>query len=244
MKPASSSHAIIDTPATEAHPTSSVIQLNALNKVYQTGDLKVEALKSVSLQVQQNEFVAVMGSSGSGKSTMMNILGCLDKPSGGEYWLNGRNVAALDDAELASIRNHDIGFVFQTFHLLPRLSALQNVALPLRYADVERREAAAKAKAMLEKVGLGQRVNHLPHELSGGQRQRVAVARALINNPKIILADEPTGNLDSKTSLEIMSLLQELHRQGQTIVLITHEAEIAEFAQRLLIMRDGELLNE
>ncbi|NHO86165.1 ABC transporter ATP-binding protein [Pseudoteredinibacter isoporae] len=234
----------MDTPATEAHPTSSVIQLNALNKVYQTGDLKVEALKSVSLQVQQNEFVAVMGSSGSGKSTMMNILGCLDKPSGGEYWLNGRNVAALDDAELASIRNHDIGFVFQTFHLLPRLSALQNVALPLRYADVERREAAAKAKAMLEKVGLGQRVNHLPHELSGGQRQRVAVARALINNPKIILADEPTGNLDSKTSLEIMSLLQELHRQGQTIVLITHEAEIAEFAQRLLIMRDGELLNE
>lgn len=239
MKPALSASAVIET-----QTAPGVIQLKSLSKVYQTGELRVEALKSVSLQVQENEFVAVMGSSGSGKSTMMNILGCLDKPSGGEYWLNGRNVAALADDELASIRNLDIGFVFQTFHLLPRLSALQNVALPLRYADVDRAEAAARARVMLEQVGLGDRVNHLPHELSGGQRQRVAVARALINKPKIILADEPTGNLDSKTSLEIMSLLQELHHQGQTIVLITHEAEIAEFAQRLLIMRDGELVNE
>ncbi|GAA6151009.1 ABC transporter ATP-binding protein [Pseudoteredinibacter isoporae] len=238
MKAASRAYAAVET-----QNAPCVIELNALNKIYQTGDLKVEALKSISLQVHQNEFVAVMGSSGSGKSTMMNILGCLDKPSGGEYCLNGRNVAALDDAELASIRNRDIGFVFQTFHLLPRLSALQNVALPLRYADVERSEAAAKARAMLEQVGLGDRVNHLPHELSGGQRQRVAVARALINNPKIILADEPTGNLDSKTSLEIMGLLKKLHEQGQTIVLITHEADIAEFAQRLLIMRDGELVD-
>nr|WP_299775509.1 ABC transporter ATP-binding protein [uncultured Pseudoteredinibacter sp.] len=217
------------------------MELQQLNKTYQSGDLRVEAIKSISLQIRENEFVAIMGSSGSGKSTLMNILGCLDKPSAGSYLLNNRNVSELEDKELAAIRNREIGFVFQTFHLLPRLSALQNVMLPLRYADVERAEASARAKEMLQTVGLADRVDHLPYELSGGQRQRVAIARALINKPKIIFADEPTGNLDSKTSLEIMALLQDLHKQGQTIVLITHEAEIAEFSQRLLLMKDGEL---
>ncbi|MCV6621972.1 MAG: ABC transporter ATP-binding protein [Cellvibrionaceae bacterium] len=234
-------------PAIKAHPyvgsetAPCVIELQKLNKTYQSGDLRVEAIKSISLQIRENEFVAIMGSSGSGKSTLMNILGCLDKPSAGSYLLNNRNVSELEDKELAAIRNREIGFVFQTFHLLPRLSALQNVMLPLRYADVDRAEASARAKEMLQTVGLADRVDHLPYELSGGQRQRVAIARALINKPKIIFADEPTGNLDSKTSLEIMALLQDLHKQGQTIVLITHEAEIAEFSQRLLLMKDGEL---
>jgi len=234
-------------PAIKAHPhvgseaAPCVIELQKLNKTYQSGDLRVEAIKSISLQIRENEFVAIMGSSGSGKSTLMNILGCLDKPSAGSYLLNNRNVSELEDKELAAIRNREIGFVFQTFHLLPRLSALQNVMLPLRYADVERAEASARAIEMLQTVGLADRVDHLPYELSGGQRQRVAIARALINKPKIIFADEPTGNLDSKTSLEIMALLQDLHKQGQTIVLITHEAEIAEFSQRLLLMKDGEL---
>ncbi|WP_299977702.1 ABC transporter ATP-binding protein [uncultured Pseudoteredinibacter sp.] len=235
------------TSAIKAHPHVSreaapcVIELQQLNKTYQSGDLRVEAIKSISLQIRENEFVAIMGSSGSGKSTLMNILGCLDKPSAGSYFLNNRDVSELEDKELAAIRNREIGFVFQTFHLLPRLSALQNVMLPLRYADVERAEASTRAKEMLQTVGLADRVDHLPYELSGGQRQRVAIARALINKPKIIFADEPTGNLDSKTSLEIMALLQDLHEQGQTIVLITHEAEIAEFSQRLLLMKDGEL---
>lgn len=225
-------------------PSIDVIQLKNLSKIFHTGGLELIALNSISLNIKSNEFVAVMGSSGSGKSTMMNILGCLDKPSSGEYRLNGRLVSDMEDAELARIRNQDVGFIFQTFHLLPRLSALHNVMLPLRYADVERDQAKRQAEDMLRKVGLADRMHHLPFELSGGQRQRVAIARALINKPKIIFADEPTGNLDSKTSLEIMALLQELHQQGQTIVLITHEAEIAEFAQRLLIMRDGELVDE
>lgn len=227
-----------------SEPSTNVIQLKNLSKVFHTGGLELRALNSISLTIKNNEFVAVMGSSGSGKSTMMNILGCLDKPSSGEYLLNGRKVSSMGDAELARIRNQDVGFIFQTFHLLPRLSALQNVMLPLRYADVERDQANVFAKKMLARVGLAQRMHHLPFELSGGQRQRVAIARALINKPKIIFADEPTGNLDSKTSLEIMALLQELHEQGQTIVLITHEPEIAEFAQRLLIMRDGVLADE
>ncbi|WP_363323549.1 ABC transporter ATP-binding protein [uncultured Pseudoteredinibacter sp.] len=241
MKPAIKAHPHVGSEYVDNETAPCVIELQQLNKTYQSGDLRVEAIKSISLQIRENEFVAIMGSSGSGKSTLMNILGCLDKPSAGSYLLNNRNVSELEDKELAAIRNREIGFVFQTFHLLPRLSALQNVMLPLRYADVERAEASARAKEMLQTVGLADRVDHLPYELSGGQRQRVAIARALINKPKIIFADEPTGNLDSKTSLEIMALLQDLHKQGQTIVLITHEAEIAEFSQRLLLMKDGEL---
>ena len=199
----------------------------------------VEALKTVSLDIAKNEYVALMGPSGSGKSTLMNLLGCLDSPTSGEYWLNGTEVSTMDDSELAEVRNKEIGFVFQTFNLMPRLSALENVALPLVYAGVGREERLAKARKVLESVGLGDRVNHKPNELSGGQRQRVAVARALVNNPAIILADEPTGNLDSKTSYEIMGLFEQIHKAGNTVILVTHEQDIALHAHRVVRLRDG-----
>ena len=219
--------------------SSPIIQLDRTARVYRTGDVDVHAVRSVSLNIQRGEFVAIMGSSGSGKSTLMNIIGCLDTPTSGEYFLNGPNVAQLSDSELAAIRNKEIGFVFQTFNLLPRLTALQNVALPLVYAGIPEAERLKKAKEVLEQVGLGDRIKHRPNELSGGQRQRVAVARALVNHPSIILADEPTGNLDSKTSEEIMQLLDIIHQAGNTIVLVTHEEDIALHAKRVVRMRDG-----
>lgn len=203
------------------------------------GSEKIEALKDVSLDIQKNEYVALMGPSGSGKSTLMNLLGCLDSPTSGEYWLNGTEVSTMDDGELAEVRNKDIGFVFQTFNLLPRLSALENVALPLVYAGTGREARLEKARKVLESVGLGDRVYHKPNELSGGQRQRVAVARALVNDPAIILADEPTGNLDTKTSYEIMSLFEEIHAAGNTVIVVTHENDIARHARRIVRMRDG-----
>ena len=216
-----------------------LISIKSLNKTYIMGAEKVEALKTVSLDIAKNEYVALMGPSGSGKSTLMNLLGCLDSPTTGEYWLNGTEVSTMDDGELAEVRNRQIGFVFQTFNLMPRLSALENVALPLVYAGVGREERLAKARKVLESVGLGDRVMHKPNELSGGQRQRVAVARALVNDPAIILADEPTGNLDSKTSYEIMGLFEQIHRAGNTVILVTHEHDIALHAHRVVRMRDG-----
>ena len=199
----------------------------------------VEALKDVSIDIQKNEYVALMGPSGSGKSTLMNLIGCLDSPTRGEYWLNGKEVSTMEDSELAEVRNREIGFVFQTFNLLPRLSALENVALPLVYAGVNREDRLDKARKTLESVGLGDRVTHKPNELSGGQRQRVAVARALVNDPAIILADEPTGNLDTKNSYEIMGLFEEIHRAGNTVILVTHEQDIAMHAHRIIRLRDG-----
>ena len=203
------------------------------------GTEKVEALKTVSLDIAKNEYVALMGPSGSGKSTLMNLLGCLDSPTRGEYWLNGTEVSTMDDSELAEVRNKEIGFVFQTFNLMPRLSALENVALPLVYAGIGKEERLEKARKVLESVGLGDRVMHKPNELSGGQRQRVAVARALVNDPAIILADEPTGNLDSKTSYEIMGLFELIHKAGNTVILVTHEQDIAMHAHRIVRLRDG-----
>ncbi len=203
------------------------------------GETEVKALQSVSLDIFKNEYVALMGPSGSGKSTLMNVLGCLDTPTSGEYFLNGTNVSSMTDAELAEVRNKEIGFVFQTFNLLPRLSALENVALPLVYAGVSKNARLEKAKEMLVAVGLGDRMDHNPNELSGGQRQRVAIARAMVNDPSIILADEPTGNLDSKTSYEIMVLFEKIHKQGNTIILVTHEPDIADHAHRIVRMRDG-----
>ncbi len=199
----------------------------------------VEALKDVTLNIEKNEYVALMGPSGSGKSTLMNLLGCLDSPTRGEYWLNGTEVSTMDDGELAEVRNKEIGFVFQTFNLMPRLSALENVALPLVYAGIGREERLEKARKTLESVGLGDRVTHKPNELSGGQRQRVAVARALVNDPAIILADEPTGNLDTKTSYEIMGLFEQIHKAGNTVILVTHEQDIAMHAHRIVRLRDG-----
>jgi putative ABC transport system ATP-binding protein len=216
-----------------------LISIKHLNKTYIMGAEKVEALKDVSLNIEKNEYVALMGPSGSGKSTLMNLLGCLDSPSRGEYWLNGIEVSTMHDGELAEVRNKQIGFVFQTFNLLPRLSALENVALPLVYAGFSREERLEKAKKVLESVGLGDRMYHKPNELSGGQRQRVAVARALVNDPAIILADEPTGNLDTKTSYEIMTLFEEIHQAGNTVILVTHEQDIALHAQRIVRLRDG-----
>jgi putative ABC transport system ATP-binding protein len=199
----------------------------------------IDALKSITLTINRNEYVALMGPSGSGKSTLMNILGCLDTPSSGTYILNGNDVSHLSDSELAAIRNKEIGFVFQTFNLLPRSTALDNVALPLVYSGIGRRDRLDRARQTLESVGLGNRVDHRPNELSGGQRQRVAIARALVNNPAIILADEPTGNLDTKTSLEIMGLFEQIHAKGNTIVLVTHEEDIARHAHRIVRLRDG-----
>jgi len=216
-----------------------LISIQHLNKTYIMGAEIVEALKDVSITIEKNEYVALMGPSGSGKSTLMNLLGCLDSPTNGKYWLNGIEVSTMDDGELAEVRNKQIGFVFQTFNLLPRLSALENVALPLVYAGFSKDERLAKARKTLESVGLGDRVLHKPNELSGGQRQRVAVARALVNDPAIILADEPTGNLDTKTSHEIMALFEQIHRAGNTVILVTHEADIALHAHRIVRLRDG-----
>jgi putative ABC transport system ATP-binding protein len=216
-----------------------VIRIENLTRFYTIGEETVRALNGINLTIEKNEYVALMGPSGSGKSTLMNIIGCLDTPTSGEYFLNGPNVAQLSDSELASIRNKEIGFVFQTFNLLPRLTALQNVALPLVYAGIPEAERLKKAKEVLEQVGLGNRMTHKPNELSGGQRQRVAVARALVNHPSIILADEPTGNLDTKTSEEIMQLFDIIHQAGNTIVLVTHEEDIALRAKRVVRMRDG-----
>jgi putative ABC transport system ATP-binding protein len=228
-----------------SHP---IIRTLGLKKNYELGAETVHALRGVDLIVQRNEYIAIMGPSGSGKSTFMNLIGCLDTPTSGEYWLNDQPVADRTDDELARIRNREIGFVFQTFNLLPRATALHNVELPLIYGGVPAKERRPRAEEMLRKVGLGDRMNHRPAELSGGQRQRVAVARALINNPSILLADEPTGNLDSQTGNEIMALFQELHDNGQTIVLVTHEHDIAEHAERVVTLRDGvissDVLNE
>lgn len=216
-----------------------MILMNQIVKIYDLGKVKVEALKGIDLQVKRNEYVAIMGPSGSGKSTLMNIIGCLDVPTSGKYILNNRDVSSLSDDELAVIRNKEIGFVFQTFNLLPRADALHNVELPLIYAGVGKVERRKRAMEVLEKVGLGDRMHHKPNELSGGQRQRVAIARALITNPSIILADEPTGNLDSKTGMEIMELFDQLHDQGHTIVLVTHEEFIARHARRIIHLKDG-----
>ncbi|MCO6477783.1 MAG: ABC transporter ATP-binding protein [Phaeodactylibacter sp.] len=218
---------------------STIISVKELTKTYIMGTTKVHALRGITLDIQRNEFVALMGPSGSGKSTLMNLLGCLDTPSSGDYWLNGTNVSTMDDSELAEVRNKEIGFVFQTFNLLPRLTALENVALPLVYAGISKAARRDKAMQVLDAVGLGDRVEHKPNELSGGQRQRVAIARALVNDPSIILADEPTGNLDTKTSIEIMGILENIHRQGNTVILVTHEPDIAEHAHRAVRLRDG-----
>jgi putative ABC transport system ATP-binding protein len=216
-----------------------LIQLENISKVYDIGAVRVEALRSVNLSIAKNEYVAIMGPSGSGKSTMMNILGCLDTPSSGMYRLNNNSVSEMDDDQLAEIRNREIGFVFQTFNLLPRANALHNVELPLIYNGSPAQQRKKMALEALEKVGLADRVHHKPNELSGGQRQRVAIARALVNNPSIILADEPTGNLDSKTGDEIMEILERLHEQGNTIILVTHEEYIAEHSNRIIRLRDG-----
>lgn len=216
-----------------------LIIIKDIGRKYVIGAEVIHALKSVTLNINKGEFVALMGPSGSGKSTLMNILGCLDTPTKGDYILNGIHVSEMTDNELAEVRNKEIGFVFQTFNLLPRSSSLDNVALPLVYAGVGREERENRARKTLENVGLGNRVGHKPNELSGGQRQRVAVARALINNPSIILADEPTGNLDTKTSVEIMGLLEDIHSKGNTIILVTHEEDIAQHAHRIVRMRDG-----
>ena len=218
---------------------SNIIVLKNIEKLYKIGKELIYALRDISLNVEKNEYVALMGPSGSGKSTLMNMLGCLDTPSNGEYILNGHSVATMSDSELAEIRNKEIGFVFQTFNLLPRATTLENVALPLVYAGMSRVAREERAKEVLEQVGLADRMSHKPNELSGGQRQRVAIARALVNNPAIILADEPTGNLDSKTSIEIMGLLENIHKNGNTIILVTHEEDIAMHAHRIVRLRDG-----
>lgn len=216
-----------------------IMKIRGITKFYSVGSQVVKALNGVDLDVKPNEFVALMGPSGSGKSTLMNIIGCLDTPTSGTYVLNGKDVSRMVDDELAEIRNKEIGFVFQTFNLLPRYTALENVALPLIYAGMSKSERTTRAKEVLNQVGLGDRMDHRPNELSGGQRQRVAVARALVNKPSIILADEPTGNLDTKTSYEIMALIDEIHQNGNTIVLVTHEEDIAQHAKRIVRLQDG-----
>jgi putative ABC transport system ATP-binding protein len=218
-----------------------VISLDKIVKNYYVGSIIVEALRSVDLEIKKNEYVAIMGPSGSGKSTLMNLVGCLDTPTSGSYILNGTDVSKMDDNRLAEIRNQEIGFIFQTFNLLPRYTALENVTLPLIYAGKGKSDRVDKAKDTLEEVGLGDRMDHRPNELSGGQRQRVAVARALVNNPSIILADEPTGNLDSKTSVDIMKLFGQIHALGNTIVLVTHEEFIAKYAHRIIRLLDGKI---
>jgi len=221
-----------------------VIQVIDLGREYQMGTELVQALRAVSLEIRRNEYVAIMGPSGSGKSTMMNLLGCLDTPTSGEYWLNGQEVSRMPDDSLARVRNREIGFVFQTFNLLPRATALQNVELPLVYAGVTARERRDRARKALDRVGLGNRIDHRPNELSGGQRQRVAIARALVNEPSLLLADEPTGNLDSATSADVMRVFDLLQAQGQTIVVVTHEAEIAAQAGRVVTLRDGRIATD
>jgi putative ABC transport system ATP-binding protein len=220
---------------------SNVIVLNEVVKNYYVGSIVVPALQTVSLEISKNEYVAIMGPSGSGKSTMMNILGCLDTPTAGNYFLNGFDVSKLNDNQLADIRNKEIGFVFQTFNLLPRYDALNNVMLPLVYAGYSKLERTRISKEVIESVGLADRMHHKPNELSGGQRQRVAIARAMVNRPAIILADEPTGNLDSKTSVDIMNLLDEINQRGNTVILVTHEEEIAKHAKRIIKLRDGKI---
>jgi len=219
--------------------TTPVIQIHDIKKHYAIGNQIVKALNGINLDINLNEFVALMGPSGSGKSTLMNVIGCLDSPTSGTYTLNNKEVSRMEDDELAEIRNKEIGFVFQTFNLLPRYTALENVALPLIYAGFSKSDRDKRAKEVLAQVGLADRMDHKPNELSGGQRQRVAVARALVNKPSIILADEPTGNLDTKTSYEIMALLDEIHRNGNTIILVTHEEDIARHAKRIIRLRDG-----
>jgi putative ABC transport system ATP-binding protein len=221
-----------------------VLRVAGLERRYDMGGEVVHALRGVSLTIRRNEYVAIMGPSGSGKSTMMNILGCLDTPDAGEYWLNGEEVSKLGDDALARVRNREIGFVFQTFNLLPRASALHNVELPLIYAGLGASERRERAEQALVRVGLGERMHHRPNELSGGQRQRVAIARALVNRPSILLADEPTGNLDSTTSEEIMAVFEELHAQGQTVVMVTHEPDIAAYAERIITLRDGKVASD
>lgn len=221
--------------------TKEIIRIEEVYKIYQIGNQVVKALNGVSTTINSNEFVALMGPSGSGKSTLMNVLGCLDVPTKGNYFLNHANVSNLVDDQLAAIRNKEIGFVFQTFNLLPRYSTIDNVALPLVYSGVSKKRRNERAAEVLEMVGLADRMNHKPNELSGGQRQRVAVARALVNNPSIILADEPTGNLDTKTSYEIMNLFNEIHANNNTVILVTHEEDIAKYAHRVIRMRDGEI---
>jgi len=216
-----------------------IIEVKNLKKTYQLGNLEVNALRGVSFDIDKGQFSAIMGPSGSGKSTLMHIMGCLDSPTSGQYLLNGKNVAQMSEDQLASIRNRDIGFVFQKFHLLPRSTALDNVILPLKYAKVDKNKRIDRAKESLNLVGLGDRMNHRPSELSGGQQQRVAVARALVNSPTILFADEPTGNLDSKTGKEVLSLLHELNNKGQTIIVITHEKEIADRTERTIFIKDG-----
>ena len=216
-----------------------IISVKDLSRTYIMGLEQVHALRSITLEIKKNEYVALMGPSGSGKSTLMNVLGCLDTPTSGEYYLNNQLVSTMSDGELAAVRNKEIGFVFQTFNLLPRLTALENVALPLVYAGVRKSRRIEIAKEVMSQVGLGDRMTHKPNELSGGQRQRVAIARALVNNPSIILADEPTGNLDTKTSIEIMDILGKLHALGNTIILVTHEHDISLYAHRVVKLRDG-----
>ena len=218
-----------------------LIETVNLWKTYRMGAEEIHALRSVTVQIERGEYVAIMGPSGSGKSTLMNLIGCLDTPTSGSYLLNGKQVSQMNDNELARIRNQEIGFVFQTFNLLPRATSLRNVELPLVYAGVAAKEREQRARAALEKVDLGSRIGHRPSELSGGQRQRVAIARALVNNPSILLADEPTGNLDSKTGVEIMSIFERLHKAGNTIIVVTHEADVAAYAPRTLYLRDGQI---
>jgi putative ABC transport system ATP-binding protein len=218
---------------------SVVISTSKLRKTYDMGTVQVHALRSIDVEIHHNDYVALMGSSGSGKSTLMNLLGCLDTPTDGTYFLDGINVSTMSDSELAEVRNSKIGFVFQTFNLLPRLSAQDNVALPLVYAGWSKADREERAREVLSSVGLGDRVDHKPNELSGGQRQRVAIARALVNNPSIILADEPTGNLDTKTSIEIMAIFEKIHADGNTVILVTHEPDIAQHAHRIIRLRDG-----
>lgn len=221
-----------------------LIDLKDIYKIYQMGSTQINALDGLDCTIDKGEYVALMGPSGSGKSTLMNVIGCLDSPSRGTYMLNGTNVSTMTDDDLATVRNVEIGFVFQSFNLLPRTSALENVALPLVYAGVAKKERLERAQVVLEKVGLGDRGDHKPNELSGGQRQRVAIARALVNNPSIVLADEPTGNLDSKSSLEIMALFEEIHAEGNTVVMVTHEEDIAKYAKRTIRMIDGKMANQ
>jgi putative ABC transport system ATP-binding protein len=216
-----------------------IIKTQGLKKIYQMGEEQVKALNGVDIEIEKGEYVAIMGPSGSGKSTLMNLLGCLDTPSEGEYWLNGQAVSSLSDDELAKVRNKEVGFVFQSFHLLPRFSALENIQLPLVYSNVPREERLDRAKKTLEEVDLSDRMHHRPNELSGGQRQRVAIARALINRPSILLADEPTGNLDSNTGRDILNLFERLHSGGNTIILVTHDPEVAAHANRVIRLRDG-----